>query len=75
MPVKAEATEIDAVKHCRSYRDCNSPDCIFYEGTEPCWTRVSPFKMRRRPSALLKGSAEHCLCLSTPCTECPFFEE
>lgn len=75
MRASAAASKIGQVKHCRTYRDCNSPDCIFYEGADPCWTRVSPFKMRRRPSALLKGSAEHCSCLSAPCTECPFFEE
>lgn len=61
-------------KHCHEYRECNWSDCIFYDGSDHCWTLVSPFKLRRRPGPLLKDSAERCLCLSTACTECPYFE-
>ena len=61
--------------NCARFRDCNRDDCIFFDGDEPCWSRVSPFKLRRRPSLLLKDTAEHCQCLAISCTECELYEE
>jgi len=59
---------------CSQFRECNQKDCMFFEGEGNCWTLVSPFKMRRRPSLLLKDTAERCACLSAPCVECTCFE-
>jgi hypothetical protein len=53
----------------------NLTECIFHDGSDNCWSLVSPFKMRRRPSLLLKDTAERCLCLSIPCTECEYYED
>ena len=61
-------------KKCAEFRECGLEDCIFYDGSDNCWSLVSPFKMRRRPSLLLKDTAERCECLSIPCTECEYCE-
>jgi len=74
MSVHVAEKRVLVVKRCREYRECKCPDCIFYNGSDNCWTLVSPFKLRRRPGLLLKDSAERCLCLSTACTDCPNFE-
>ena len=58
---------------CNRYRDCQNRECMFYEGEEPCWSQVSPFKLRKRPSLLFRDPAEHCMCLDIPCTECGLF--
>jgi hypothetical protein len=61
-------------KRCARFRECNLKKCIFYDGADNCWSLVSPFKTRPRPSLLLKDTADRCLCLSIPCTECEYFE-
>lgn len=62
-------------KRCADFRECSLTECIFHDGSDNCWSLVSPFKMRRRPSLLLKDTAERCLCLSIPCTECEHYED
>lgn len=71
----AEHTE-RAFKRCNRPRECRQEACMFYErsDTADCWHCVSPFKLRRRPSRLLKDTAERCECLVISCTECPHFE-
>ena len=72
-PCTAEKLEKNGYRRCANFRDCNLEDCIFYDGSDNCWSLVSPFKMRRRPSLLLKDTAERCQCLSMPCTECEHY--
>ena len=57
------------------HKECSLTECIFHDGSDNCWSLVSPFKMRRRPSLLLKDTAERCMCLSIPCTECEHYED
>ena len=71
---KMEEEEKKAYRRCAHFRECHLEACIFYDGSDSCWSLVSPFKMRRRPSLLLKETAERCLCLSSPCTECEYYE-
>jgi hypothetical protein len=71
----AEAKNETTWRRCNRYRDCHERECMFYEMEGPCWAQVSPFKLRKRPSLLFRDTgAEHCLCLSIPCTECDLFE-
>jgi hypothetical protein len=58
---------------CNLHRDCGDTKCMFFGGDEPCWTRISPFKLRKRPSLLFRDHAEHCLCLTIACWECDGF--
>ena len=71
----AEKPDRSEYKRCADFRECKLTECIFYDGWDNCWSLVSPFKMRRRPSLLLKDTAERCLCLSMPCSECEYFED
>jgi len=73
-PCTAEKLDRSRYKRCANFRECTLTECIFYDGSDNCWSLVSPFKMRRRPSLLLKDTAERCLCLSIPCTECEYYE-
>lgn len=73
-PCTAEKRDRSRHKRCANFRECTLTECIFYDGSDNCWSLVSPFKMRRRPSLLLKDTAERCLCMSIPCTECEYYE-
>jgi len=74
MEQASEVREKDHYRKCSRYRDCHNEECIFFDGEDHCWARVSPFKLRRRPSMLLRETAEYCTCLSISCTECDYFE-
>ena len=69
----AAARDTNSYHRCARFRDCHLEECMFYEGADDCWSLVSPFKLRRRPSLLLKDTAEHCECLAKPCTECEYY--
>ena len=71
----AKKLDSSRYKRCADFRECSLTECIFHDGSDNCWTLVSPFKMRRRPSLLLKDTAERCLCLSIPCTECEHYDD
>jgi hypothetical protein len=71
---KAKKDPMNEYRRCASFRECNLEECIFYDGSDHCWSLVSPFKMRRRPSLLLKDTAERCECLSIDCTECEHYD-
>ena len=77
MPIdECTAKKLDKTgyKRCADFRECNLEECIFRDGSDNCWSLVSPFKMRRRPSLLLKDTAERCECLSIHCTECEQYD-
>ncbi len=61
---------------CNRLRECGQRGCMFFERSDHahCWQYVSPFKLRRRPSLLLKDTAERCECLSILCQQCQFFD-
>lgn len=71
---KGKKDPSEEYRRCASFRECGVEECIFYDGSDNCWSLVSPFKMRRRPSLLLKDTAERCECLSIHCTECEHYD-
>ena len=73
--VNLEKKTIKTYRRCAKFRECHQEDCIFFKGEDDCWALVSPFKLRRRPSLLLKDTAERCQCLWIPCTECEYINK
>ncbi len=71
---KVKKDPMNKYRRCASFRECNLEECIFFDGSDNCWSLVSPFKMRRRPSLLLKETAERCECLSVHCTDCEHYD-